>query len=362
MMNMKLRNRSRSKDSGLPPGTVVYSGESEDVPLSMDVIRYNERGSTSRRIKKVETLAKYKDDEKVTWINICGLGNTKKLERIGEILGIHPLVMEDVANTYQRPKMDSLEDYLFIVLKMIHGLDKNMIRSEQVSIILKKRTVITFQERPGDVFDPVRERIRKGKGRIRKMGADYLAYALVDSIVDSYFLVLENLGDRIDEIEEEVMSDPDRDTLNSIHTMKRELIGLRRSIWPLREVINLMQREDTPLISSDINLYLRDLYDHTIQVIDTLEGNRDMISGILDLYLSTVSNRMNEVMKVLTIIATIFIPLTFIAGIYGMNFNNEASPLNMPELEWYFGYPLVILIMLIVAIIMIIFFRRKKWL
>ena len=359
---MNIGTRKRSKDTGLPPGTVIYSGERGDVPLQIDLILYDEKGSRSRRLKDVEDLKDHIEKKKIAWINICGLGDTGKLERIGEILGIHPLVMEDVANTYQRPKMDNLEDYIFIVLKMIHGMEGKKIDSEQVSIVLKDNMVITFQERGGDVFDPVRERIKRGKGRIRNMGADYLAYALLDSVVDKYFLVLETLGNRIDDIEMEVMKDPDKDTLRSIHTMKSELIGLRRSIWPLREVINLLQREDSNLISPDISIFLRDLYDHTIQVIDTLESFRDMISSLLDLYLSTVSNRMNEVMKVLTIIATIFIPLTFVAGIYGMNFNTGESPLNMPELDWYFGYPAVLMVMAAIAIAMLLFFRKKRWL
>jgi magnesium transporter len=279
------------------------------------------------------------------------------VEKIGTHFGIHPLIMEDILHTGQRPKGEDLGDYLFIVLKMIyHDEEKDEVIGEQLSLILGPNYVISFQEREGDVFNPIRERIRNAKGRIRKAGADYLAYVLVDAIVDHYFAILEELGGTIESLEEELVTNPRPETLQTIHTLKRELIFLRKSVWPLREVISGLEREESPLITEPTGIYLRDVYDHTIQVIDTIETYRDMVSGMLDIYLSSLSNRMNEVMKVLTMIATIFIPLTFIAGIYGMNFK------FMPELEWHWGYPMALVVMLLIVGSMFIYFRRKKWL
>jgi magnesium transporter len=233
--------------------------------------------------------------------------------------------------------------------------------AEQVSLVLGKRFVLSFQERPGDVFDAVRERLRTGKGRIRAAGADYLAYSLIDAVVDGYFGVLEGIGDRLEALEQVLISRPTPQTLREIHTLKREGLFLRKSVWPLREVISGLQRGGSELIASETAVYLRDVYDHTIQVIDTMETIRDMLAGMVDTYLSSVSNRMNEVMKVLTIIATIFIPLTFIAGVYGMNFQPDAGPLNMPELRWAWGYPAVLVVMAVVAALMVLYFRRKRW-
>jgi len=260
-------------------------------------------------------------------------------------------------NTGQRPKMEDFGDYLFIVLKMLHyDEEEDETKTEQVSLILSSKFVISFQENEGDVFDSVRDRIRSDRGRIRKMGVDYLAYSLIDAIVDNYFMVLEKIGEKIEDIEDEMVKNPTPEVLHTIHRLKRELIFLRKSVWPLREVISRLERWESPLIDKSIDIYLRDVYDHTIQVIDALETFRDMLSGMLDIYLSSVSNRMNEVMKVLTIIATIFIPLTLVAGIYGMNFK------YMPELDWFWGYPMVYMIMLAIGVVMLIYFRKKKWL
>ena len=293
----------------------------------------------------------------MTWINIDGVHQPENIEKIGKQFKIHPLVLEDVVNTGQRPKMEDFDDYLFIVLKMLHYDEKeNETKTEQVSLILSSNYVISFQESEGDVFDPLRERIRVDRGRVRKMRADYLAYSLMDAIVDNYFMVLEKIGERIEDIEDEMIKNPTPEVLQSIHKLKRELIFLRKSVWPLREVISRLERWESPLIDKSIDIYLRDVYDHTIQVIDALETFRDVLSGMLDIYLSSVSNRMNEVMKVLTIIATIFIPLTLIAGIYGMNFR------FMPELEIPLAYPMVLLSMLFVGLLMVAYFRKKKWL
>jgi magnesium transporter len=302
-------------------------------------------------------LSLFKDKPTVTWINIDGIHQVEIIEKIGTYFGIHSLILEDIMNTGQRPKMEDFEDYIFVVVKMIYYDEKdNEIKAEQVSLLLGSNFVISFQEKEGDVFDPIRERIRKAKGRITKMKADYLAYALVDTIVDHYFMVLEKLGEKIEGMEEELVTNPTPETLQTIHTLKRELIFLRKSVWPLREVISVLERGESSLIDESTGIYLRDVYDHTIQVIDTIETFRDMVSGMLDIYLSSISNRMNEVMKVLTIMATIFIPLTFIAGVYGMNFK------YIPELEWHWGYPVILFVMVAIGILMVIYFRRKKWL
>jgi magnesium transporter len=281
----------------------------------------------------------------------------KVIEQLGKHFSLHPLLLEDILHTEQRPKMEDFGEYLFFVLKMLYLEEgRHEILAEQVSLILGSNFVISFQEREGDVFKYVRERIRNSKGRIRKVGADYLAYALIDAIVDNYFIILERLGETIEELEEELVTNPVSDTLQTIHHLKREMIFLRKSVWPLREVISALERGESPLIQESTGVYLRDLYDHTIQVIDSVETFRDMVSGILDIYLSSVSNKMNEVMKVLTIIATIFIPLTFIAGIYGMNFE------YMPELSWRWGYPAVWFVICAIFITMLAYFKRRKWL
>jgi magnesium transporter len=305
----------------------------------------------------VDECIPFKDKATVTWINVDGVHDTEAIQKLGDCFGIHALVLEDVVNTNQRPKLEIFDDYVFLVLKML-TLDKEERRPEfeQVSMVLGPNYVISFQEREGDVFETVRERIRSGKGLIRRGGADYLAYALMDAVVDGYFVVLETFGEHIETLEEELVTDAGRDTLQKLNVMKREVIYLRKSVWPLREVISALQRGESTLVKEHTRIYLRDVYDHTIQVIDTVETFRDMLTGMLDIYLSSVSNRMNEVMKVLTVIATIFIPLTFIAGVYGMNFR------FMPELAWQWAYPVTWLVMVAIGILMVVYFRRKKWL
>jgi magnesium transporter len=278
------------------------------------------------------------------------------IEKIGKHFNLHPLVIEDILNIHQRPKIEDFEDHIFIVLKMLtYNKDSHEGESEQVSIILGKNFVLTFQERKRDVFDPVRNRIKNSKSLIRKYGADYLVYALIDVIVDNYFIILEGIGEVLEELEDRVLLNPTSEIVHSIHQLKRNLIVLRKSIWPLREILSTLEKTESDLIKNT-SVYFRDVYDHTIQVIDIIETYRDLVTGMLDIYLSSVSNRMNQIMKVLTIIATIFMPLTFIAGIYGMNFK------YMPELGWKWGYPLVLILMLLIGVNMIIYFRRKKWL
>jgi len=346
-----------SRKAGLPPGTVLHIGEVSDADVKIRLVDYDETSLRESELSSIEESFPFKDSPTVTWINIDGLHRVDLIEKLGEHFGLHPLVLEDIAHTGQRPKMEDYEGTLFILMKMFrYNDDRDEIGDEQISILLGPNWVISLQERPGDVFDPLRERIRYDKGRIRKMGADYLAYSIIDAIVDNYFIILEKLGDRVEALDEKLVVNPSPDALKEIHALKRELLFLRKSVWPLREVISALQRGESSLFEARTLIYLRDVYDHTIQVIDTVETLRDMISGMLDIYLSSVSNRMNEVMKVLTIIATIFIPLTFVAGIYGMNFT------YMPELKWSFGYFCALGIMGIVAGAMLIYFRRKKWL
>jgi magnesium transporter len=349
--------KKRSKKAGLPPGTLVHIGERKAEELKITIIDYDEVHFQEREIEKIEECFVFRDRPTITWINVDGLHQVEILETLGECYGLHPLVLEDILNTDQRPKMEDYGDYIYIVLKMLDQNNKgNEIVTEQISLILGPNFVFSFQERAGDTFDQIRERIRNSKGRIRKMGADYLAYTLLDSIVDNYFIILEKLGEKIEFLEEELVTRPIPETLQAIHHLKREMIFLRKAVWPLREVVGSMQRGEPPLVKETTRIYLRDVYDHTIQVIDTIETFRDMVSGMLDIYLSSVSNRLNAVMKVLTIIATIFMPLTFIAGIYGMNFK------YMPELEWYWGYPAVWLVVVIIGISMLIYFKKKRWL
>ena len=344
------------------PGSPVFVGEQKADEVRITVIDYDTEHLEVKELDNVEECCPFKEKLTVTWINIDGLHEITVIQELGNCYGWHPLIVEDILNTNQRTKMDIFDDHIFISLKMLtYNSGEKSLGVEQLSLIMGETYVITFQEIQGDIFDPVRKRIENSKGKIRKMGADYLAYAIVDAVVDNYFKVLENIADEIEDMEEELVTNPSPDTLQRIHDLKREMIFLRKSVWPLREIINGLQREETPLIKESTNIYLRDLYDHTISVIDTVETFRDMISGMLDVYLSSISNRMNEVMKVLTIFAVIFIPLTFIAGIYGMNFNPEKSPFNMPELNWYFGYPFALSLMVIVGIVMLFYFKRKNW-
>jgi magnesium transporter len=346
-----------SKKPGLAPGTLVHVGEKKVEKVRIRMIDYDEASLEERELKTVDECVPYKDKPTVTWINIDGLHDVGVIEKIGINFGLHPLVLEDIVHTEQRPKMEDFENYIFIVTKMLsYDEEENQIRKEQFSLVLGQNYIITFQERVGDAFELVRDRIRKGKGRIRKRGPDYLAYALIDAVVDHYFLLLEKLGEKVESLEKELIANPSPETLQTIHHIKRELIFLRKSIWPLREVIRGLERGESGLVDEKTTVFLRDVYDHTIQVIDMVEALRDMVSGMLDVYLSSVSNKMNEVMKVLTIIATIFIPLTFIAGIYGMNFE------FMPELKWHWAYPIVWVIIIAIGITMLFYFKRKKWL
>lgn len=354
---MSNHNRKRSKKAGLPPGSLVHFGEKRPGDVKITVFDYDENNIYEKKIEEIDECLSFKNKPSITWINIEGVNSPGILEKLGNCYGFHPLILEDILTTDQRPKIEDFKDYIYIVLKMLHYDGKiNRIATEQISIILGPNFVISFQEGlEGDVFNPVRERIRSGKGKIRKLGADYLAYSLLDAVVDNYFVILERLGERIEIIEEELVTKPTTKTLHTIHDLKGEMIFLRKSVWPLREVVVALERGESSLINESTRIYFKDVYDHTIQVMDTIETLRDIVSGMIDIYLSSISNRMNEVMKVLTIIATIFIPLTFIVGLYGMNFK------YMPELEWRWGYPAVLIVMIGITVSMLFFFRKKKW-
>ncbi|HUX99474.1 MAG TPA: magnesium/cobalt transporter CorA [Candidatus Deferrimicrobium sp.] len=347
-----------------PPGTLIYVGDEIAQKVNINIFTYDEVAYKEREIENLDDVIIEKDKPTVTWINIDGIHDPKIIEKIGTKFEIHPLLLEDIMNSEQRIKLEDFDTYMFIVLKMAYHREKSQttkddiskdIVIEQVSLILGPNYVISFQECPGDVFDSIRDRIRNAKGRIRKAGADFLAYSLMDAIVDNYFIVLESFGEKIEEIEDEVVTNPDPKILQILQTLRKEIILLRRSVLPLREVISVIERTETKLIKKANHIYFRDIYDHLIQIMETIEGFRELVGGMLEIYLSSVSNKMNEVMKVLTIIATIFIPLTFIAGLYGMNFN------IMPETDWNFGYPFALLIMLGIGIIMLFYFRRRKW-
>jgi magnesium transporter len=345
------------KKAGASPGTLVHIGDQKVDETRITLIDYDEAHLQERVLDDIKEAFPLKDLPTVTWINIDGLHEIDIIEKVGRHFNIHPLVLEDIVNTGQRPKTEEFEDFIFVVLKMLHyNENSEKISSEQFSLVLGSNFLITFQEIQGDVFRTVRERIHKSKTRIRKAGCDYLAYALIDAIVDHYFVILEALGNKIEDLETQLLDDPTRDTLEIIHEMKREMIYLRKQIWPIREIINGLVKSESSLIQEQMHIYFRDVYDHTIQIIDTIESYRDILAGMLEIYLSTLSNRMNEVMKVLTIIATIFIPITFIAGVYGMNFK------FMPELEWRGGYFMVWGIVIVVVGIMIGFFKKKQWL
>jgi len=349
--------RKRRTPPGSPPGTLI-SDPGAVAPV-VQYIGYGPDDLEARGIVDFEDLEALTGRWPVVWINVDGLADLELIRRLGEVFGLHRLALEDVVNVHQRPKVEEYEGHTFIVTRMIH--DGEGLTTEQVSMFLGPDVVLTFQERPGDCFQPVRDRLRRSQGIIRTRQADYLAYALLDAVIDSYFPVLEALGERLERLEEAVMDRPHDAHAVEIHDMKRDLLTVRRAVWPQREMANILSREALPHVSHRTRVYLRDCYDHAIQLMDLVETYREIASGLLDVYLSSVSARMNEVMKVLTIIATIFIPLTFISGLYGMNFDRDASPWNMPELGWYWGYPFALGVMAAIAIGLLIAFWRIGW-
>ncbi len=353
---MRRFTKDRSKKRGLPPGTLVPIGTAGGPAGRITLIAYDQAEVLEKGPVSLEECLQQRAKPGTAWINIDGLGDAGLIQAIGEHFGLHPLVLEDILNTDQRPKVEDFGQYLYVVLKMVRwDAAVGEVDIEQVSLILGDRFLLSFQERPGDVFEPIRDRLRGGKGRVRAAGADYLAYCLIDAVVDGYFAALESFGEKIESVENLLLGRPDPTTLHQLHRLKREALLLRKAVWPMREVLSALGRTETPLVGKPIGPYLRDAYDHTVQVIDTMETFRDMLAGMLDTYLSSLSNRMNEVMKVLTIIATVFIPVTFIAGIYGMNFQ------YMPELQWRGGYFIVLGLMAVLMVGMLLWFRRKRW-
>jgi len=349
--------RKRGKKGGMAPGSVVHTGEKRVEEVKFHVIRFGPDAFEERDVASPAECFPAADSFPVTWLNIDGLHDTTLLSEVARLAGLHPLVIEDIVSTGQRPKQEAYGEQLYIVLRMLrYDRDQRQIDEEQVSIVVGPRYVLSFQESGGDVWDPVRERLRQGKGHARTRGADYLAYTLMDAVVDEYFNVVEAVGDHLGELEEEVTEHPSRGTVAAIYALKGELLVLRKAVWPLRDLFNSLVRDEFEAISEGTRVFLRDAYDHAVQVIDNVETMRDLSGGLIDIYLSSVSNRMNEVMKVLTLIATIFIPLTFIVGIYGMNFE------FMPELHWRWAYPVVWVIMLAIGTGMLVLFKRKSWL
>ncbi|RAI94798.1 magnesium/cobalt transporter CorA [Algoriphagus yeomjeoni] len=351
------KRKKKNFKLGLPPGSLVYTGEKKLDNVLINLISYDEVDLYEETIGLDQLEEHLKLKKKVLWVDIIGLHDVELLERIGLLFGIHKLTMEDIVNTDQRPKMEAFEDYLFAAMKMIQcPTPESPIDDEQISFVLKDGILLTFQEKKGDVFQFVRNRLADQKRAIRQRKADYLLYALLDAVIDNYFIVMENIGERIENLESQAMLSPGNETLNALYVQRKEMMDLRRTVYPLREVIGSFDKYADDKISAETRPFIRDLYENTIQVIETMEVFRDMSSGVLDLYMNSLSNRMNNIMKVLTIISTIFIPLSFVAGVYGMNFD------NMPELHWKYGYFVVMGGMTLAVIGMLLFFRKKNWL
>jgi len=353
----RTRHRRKSK-SGLPPGTLVYTGARKMEDLHISLMTYSEQEYKEYAFTSMEEMIKLHPDlNGKIWLNIDGLHDESSIDQLCSYFGIHRLTAEDILNIGQRPKLEEHSSYLHIVVKMLmleqedHWMDE-----EQISFILLDNMLITFQEKTGDVFEGVRKRIRDGKGLIRHKSTDYLVYALLDAVVDHYYIILEKFGDRLESVEAGLLEDPHPGLLSSLHLLRRDALTLRRSIYPMREVVSRFEKIEEPVVNKDVKIFIRDLYDHTLQVLDTVEVFREMCTGLVDLYMNTISNKMNEIMKVLTIIATIFIPLTFLAGVYGMNFD------NMPELHHPYGYFIIWGIMILVFVGMMLYFKRKRWL
>ncbi len=352
---MKLVQK-RSRKAGLPPGTLVHIGEKKSETVKITVFDYDDSHFQERQVAKAEDVP-IAPEPCVTWVDVGGVHKIEILESFGKLFGLHSLLLEDIANTDQRPKLDDYGSYGYVVLKMVYeGERRGDIMVEQVSLVYGDNFLLLFQENGGDVFQAVKDHLRSGKGRLRHAGSDYLLYALIDSIVDGYFVVLEAVGERIEALQDLVVTSPEPETLREIHALKRQLLFLRRSVWPLRDVMNNLSRSDGHFLKESTKVFFRDVYDHVVQIVDTIESLREMVSSMLEIYLSSVSYRLNAVMKVLTIITTIFMPLSFIASIYGMNFE------HMPELKSNWGYPAVLLLMGLTGTAMLVFFKRKDWL
>ena len=358
---MSIINSVRKKQ-GMSPGTLIFTGEQKIEKIKIDIFQYNTGSITEKNVDSIEELKVLVTNETVLWLNICGLHEVDKLGRLGEMFNIGLLEMEDILNVAHSPKLEEKEDHIFMIRKMLTS-DNNIkkISVEQVSFILGKNYLITFQENEGDVFNFVRERLRNGKGRLRKLGADYLMYRLLDSIVDNYSVIILELDEIMENIEDELLDDPAQNTIEGIYSFRKEVNKLRRSVIPLKEIIYTLEKDVHPLIQKSNLIFIKDLEDHIRSAADTLENFREQVNSMIEIYRSTSGLKLNEILKVLTIISTIFIPLTFIVGVYGMNFNSNISPFNMPELNWYFGYSLILILMAVIAVLLLIIFRKKKW-
>jgi magnesium transporter len=355
-MTKSLNNASEK--SGLPPGSLIHVGDIHESVTRMSVIDYSKENIEEQEIESVDDILKYKDSNTVTWVIIEGLTNVTIVERIGAIFGIHNLVLEDILNTHQRPKFEEYDDHLYIVLKsLLTENERFTVAYEQISLLVLKNFVFVFKEKTDDLFKPVQQRLKTSKGRLRSLGSDYLTYAILDTIVDQNFIIIDSLDDAITSVEDSLLaSEPTQDTLHTIQMLKREIISIRRNVSPIRELMSGMLRSESDLINEKTHIYLRDVSDHAIRVIESIELYREILTGLLDIYISSVSNKMNEVMKVLTVFASIFIPLTFLAGIYGMNFE------YMPELKWKWAYPVLWAVFVSIPVVLLIYFKRKKWL
>ena len=353
-INIGLGNKAKMR-AGLPPGTLIHVGKKKTEKSELELICYDANTIQTTSSESVEELTPKLDAKKRNWINLDGLHNVELIQELGAHFHLSPLLLEDVLNTGQRPKLEEYDGHLFFPLKAVNTVKGHAIEYEQISLVLGSTTLITFQEKEGDMFDSLRKRLEDPAVRLRQKGVDYLFYRLIDTIVDNYYVVMETLGDRIEDLEEEVYMEPKQSTLNKIQDIKKELIYIRKAIYPIREAIAKLSRSDYSVISKDISQFLSDVYDHTIQLIEIYETYRDLTTNLMDMYMTTISNKLNEVMKVLTIISTIFIPLTFLCGLYGMNFH------NMPELDWQYGYFTVLAIMVVIVFVMVTYFRRKGW-
>jgi magnesium transporter len=344
----------RSKKAGLPPGALVHIGKQRAEKVKVTIYEYSEDHCEEFVTEKLDAIASPKSESAVRWIKVEGIHDVDVLAQLGKILALHPLTVEDILNTDQRPKIEDFPDYTYIVMKMLCRCN-DKVSAEQLSLIVRPSLVISFHETQSNIFLPLMQRLHAGKGRIRQMGADYLAYGLIDAVVDNYFILLEEIGEAIESLEEYIATAPGKTTIQSIHGVRSELVQLRRAVWPLRDVLSTLALGDTPLVSESTKIYFKDVHDHSVHAADTVEIFRETMTEMLTIYLTSVSNRLNEVMKVLTIITTIFMPLTLIAGIYGMNFE------HMPELHWPWGYPFVLLLMFTITLLMLLYFRKKTW-
>jgi magnesium transporter len=359
MLMSLFRLRPRFDRPGTAPGTLREDPAHGRTPLSIRRFRYSPGHCDEDHPSGIEQALAGIQEDAVTWIDVVGL-DAAFLHDLGDRLKLHPLTLEDVFNTWQRPKLESYDDYLFVVMKLLRLAPS--LEAEQLSMFVGPHWVVTIQETDCPPLDPVRARVRAGKGRIRQLGPDYLAYAILDTLVDNFFPLLEQYSDRLEDLETALVEHPDPTVLNQLHDLKKELLLVRRAAWPQREVVNAMIRSEASLVGAETKIFLRDGYDHAVQILDIVETYRDVANGLTDLYLTSISIRTNDVMRVLTVMSSIFIPLTFIAGVYGMNFDPGTSPLNMPELHWYWGYPVAIGLMVLVGGALLIYFKRRGWL